>query len=100
MYKKHIGHFIMVSLKYFFDFDYSFCSHAVLIVLVIAGIIKLFAVQTASIFYEGVLTVKEDALMIKEEVRNIKERWYNSNSREVIINIYLSIKGLSQTKYQ
>jgi len=73
--KKHIGHIIIVSLKYFFDIDYSVCFHTFTTLIIWAGITKLFVCQAQYIFSDGLHTVMQDILTIKDQLDAYKERW-------------------------
>lgn len=56
--KRHIGHIIMVSLKYFFDIDYSLCYHSFITIFVLASIIKLFFGRAQYALFEGFAYLK------------------------------------------
>ena len=98
MYRKNIEHIIMVSLKYFFDLDYSFYSHIILAALVAVSLLKFFLNQTAAFFHEGIITVKEDAISLKSEIAIIKENWEISPVREALINNIRSIRNMVPQK--
>jgi hypothetical protein len=98
MYRKHIEHAIMVGLKYFFDLDYNFCSHLLIGAVVIMGLFKFFISDIGAKFYDGLLTVKEDALNIKMELATVKENWYRSEMKENLVNNLRSLKNLVPDK--
>ncbi len=86
MFKKQVGHFVTVSMKFFFDFDISVFSHALFAVIILLGFIKLLFVILADNLYDGLLTVKEDAQLLQQEVAAYKQKWENSPVRETLIN--------------
>jgi hypothetical protein len=75
MIRKQIGHFVIVSLKYFFDLDPIFSSHALLMILVSTGIIKLSMVKLAANIHDGLL---QDFVELKAGILSLRERWENS----------------------
>ncbi len=93
MYKKHLGHFVMVSLKYFFDFDYTFCRHAYMIVLMIPFMFRMLFTTVTGYLYDGLITVKEDSLMIKNNIIAYKQHWDNSGMRVALVNNARSLKN-------
>jgi len=78
MFRKQIGHFVMVSLKYFFDLDPSIGSHVLVIILLAPGFLRLWAAKSGRYIQVGINNVKEDMFELKAGVNNIKERWGNS----------------------
>lgn len=85
MYRKHIEHFITVTLRYFFDFDYMIVNNAFLMMLLAAGGLRLLFARVANEFEEGIVTVREDALTIREHIAMLRERWMNSELYERIM---------------
>ena len=73
--KRHIWHIVIVSLKYFFDIDYSLCLHTFSTLIIGVGITKLFVSQAQYIFSNGLLTVKQDILTLRDQLNAYKERW-------------------------
>ncbi len=71
---RHIGHLIMVSLKYFFDIDHSTCHSAFITVLIVMSIAKLFFSRIFSLFYNVLLAIKGDIIGLKEQLHFYKER--------------------------
>jgi hypothetical protein len=69
MYKRRVRDVAAVTLKYFFDFDYVYFSHASAIFLILPCFFMLMLNNAATLFYDGLLTVKEDANEIKSVVR-------------------------------
>lgn len=59
------GQLAAVSLKFFFDVDYAFCHHALLMTLLSFGILKLFLTKITDAFADGWQTVKGDYLIIR-----------------------------------
>jgi len=102
MYKKQIGHVIMVSMKFFFDFDYTICNHFISMALIIPCMAKLFLSDVKIAFAEGLLTVKEDYLtnmdILKQIIAIIKERLDNSYFAEALINNIQGLKTYLQEK--
>jgi len=98
MYKRHIEHLAMVSLKYFFDLDYSMFSHFFIVALVFISLFKLFFNNIVNIFHEGVVSVKEDAFEIKSNFLTLRENWENSTTRERLTNNIQSLKKLVPQK--
>ena len=92
MLKKYIGHFIMVSLKFFFDFDPSVSNHAFFAGIILFGFLKLSIVKIADHLQDGLLTVKEDTLFLKAELTNYKGQWEGSPFRVALINNARSFK--------
>ena len=75
MYKNNLSHFLSLSLKYFFDIDPAFSNHAFLIALLMAGVIKMFMATITEYFYDGVQSVKEDAMAMKSLLLDTREKW-------------------------
>ena len=71
---KHIGHLIMVSLKYFFDIDHSICHSAFITVLIVMSVARLFFSRLLSLFHDGLLVVKEDLAGLRQQLNFYKER--------------------------
>ncbi len=92
MFRKHAGHFAMVSLKYFFDLDPGFSNHILVIALLLAGFFRLFVIKVSDNVHEGLLTVKEDTQEIAAEILMLKKRWGNSPVREALVNNIRSFK--------
>lgn len=93
MYKKHLEHFLTVSLKYLFDFDYTIFHNAYMMLLMAPFIIKLAIVGMAAYLYEGIITVKEDLIEIKSTAVAAKQNWINSEMRETIVHNLRSLKS-------
>jgi hypothetical protein len=93
MYKKHIEHFLTVSLKYLFDFDYTIFHNAYMMLLMGPFIIKLVIVGMAAYLYEGIITVKKDLIEIKSTAVACKQNWSNSTIRETIAHNMRSLKS-------
>ena len=98
MYKRHIEHLAMVSLKYFFDLDYNMFSHVFIVALVLISLFKLFFIKVVDIFQERMLSVKEDTARIKSNFLTLRENWENSTTRETLINNIRSLKKLVPQK--
>jgi len=77
MFRKQIGHFVMVSLKYFFDLDPSFSSHCLLLILVTIGVIKLSIVRLSGNIHVGLLQVKNNMLEWRAGIITLIERREN-----------------------
>ena len=71
---KQIGHLITVSMKYFLDIDPSICNHTFMAVLIMAGITKLLIHNIVAVLHDGILTVKEDAIVLKDMIATYRER--------------------------
>ena len=84
---RYIAHIITVSLKYFFDIDYLVYNHIHTIMHILAYNLGIFPAFIANEFYEGVLTVKNDAIAIRDNVLSLKERWDKSEMQEVLADI-------------
>jgi len=68
MYKKNIEHLVTVSLKYFFDLDYSALSHTFVIFILVFAVGKL--------VFANVKNMAADTFnKVKLTVLNIKSRW-------------------------
>lgn len=93
MYKKHIEHFITVSLKYFFDFDYTILSNATLIVLVVAGSCRFLFCRMAEEFQDGLATVQKDVSTLKAGISTAREGWENSELNERMLHNARSLKN-------
>lgn len=91
--KKQIGHLVMISLKFFFDLDPSIYGHLLIAGIVIAGLAKLLIYNVTDNVRVGLVTVKEDAIAIKEEMGQCKERWENSQLREMLTNNVRNMKS-------
>ena len=98
MFKKHIEHLVIVSLKYFFDIDYTFYSHVWVTLLAISALLKICMIHAADNFSDGLLTVKEDAINIKNELIFLKQNWDNSPMREALVNSLRNIKNMVPQK--
>lgn len=89
---RKIGQLAGVSLKFFFDLDYAFCHHALLMTLLAAGILKIFFTKIIGAFSDGWLTVKSDFMTLKMDIAAFREHWENSGTREALINRLRGLK--------
>ena len=92
MCRKHLGHLIMVSLKYFFDLDPTFSSHLMLTALVIVGLVRLYAGKFSKGVHTALLDTWNDLSTIPTEVAALKVQWQQSNMRELIGNSVRSFR--------
>jgi hypothetical protein len=83
---KHLQQFILVCLKYFFNFDHLLCNNAFLSVAIIAYVCRSLINRISDDFQNGLATVKEDALAIKATLLAVKERWASSAFRMSLVN--------------
>lgn len=97
MYKKHLEHFLTVSLKCLFDFDYTVFHNAYLLVLMIPFMIKLLIVGMAAYLYDGLTTVKDDLKEIRTNAVTYRQQLHNSEMRETILH---NIRSLKETLQQ
>ncbi|RPJ74737.1 MAG: hypothetical protein EHM20_10105, partial [Alphaproteobacteria bacterium] len=65
MNKRSINEFLAVVVKYFFDFDYQFFTHATTVFLIIPCLAGFLFKKAVDLFYDGLLTVKDDAQQIR-----------------------------------
>ncbi|MCW3122045.1 MAG: hypothetical protein JWQ38_1537 [Flavipsychrobacter sp.] len=93
MYKKHLGHLLTVSLKYFFDFDFSYFHNAYLMVLMLPFVIKLAIEIVGTNLHEGLITVKEDVYTIKNGLITYKQNWDNSELRDNMMSNLRTIRN-------
>ena len=68
MISKHIQHLAIVSLKYFFDIDYTHCRDAFTMFFLVAGFIRHAARRLGAEFRASLIMVDEDAAMINAEL--------------------------------
>ncbi len=85
MLRKQIEQFTVVSLKFFFDLDYALFHHIFLVVLIIAGLSRLFLTKLIIAFQEGATTVKQDYQNFREVIINYKTRWMKSNACDFLM---------------
>jgi hypothetical protein len=84
MNKNNFGHFIMVSLNYFFNIDPTFCKHALVAAMLLPVICRFFISAIATYFYDGLLIVKEDSVEINTLVSSLKDKWQSGEVYSVM----------------
>lgn len=65
MLRKQTEQLVIETLKFFFNFDHVICNHILLMLLIAAGLFKLFFIHIVNFLSDGVNTVKEDYAEIK-----------------------------------
>lgn len=70
MYKKNIKYLATISLKYFFDFDYSVFDYIFLVITSHINTVKIITTQIGNEFYDGIFTIAQDAREIKIALEN------------------------------
>jgi hypothetical protein len=76
----------MVSLKYFFDLEPYLLYQLLYKCVFLSLLFKFSLYRMGETLYDGLITVKEDALNLRSELKIVKERWDNSGIRETIEN--------------
>lgn len=86
MYKKHITHLIIVSLKFFFDFDHNTCLQIFSMGrLLTCVLIMLFTISRDGL-YDFLLTVRQDLCTFRADLQALSGRWSNSDLHELMGN--------------
>ena len=73
MYKKHIGHLIMVSMKYFFDLDYSLCHQLFMRFLLVPFIFRMLTENIGAHVQDSLLTVRQDISNVRRNILSLKD---------------------------
>jgi hypothetical protein len=89
---KHLQNLTVGTLKYFFDFDTHTCRQVFAVVPVLLLTVVFIYRQTLQELYDGLLTVKEDAIYIQLQAKSLKDHFENSSTYEQFINYSRSIK--------
>ena len=92
MYKKHLFHFAMVTLKFFFDLEPYLFYQLLYKGIFLSLLFKFSLYRIGEALYDGLITVKEDALTLRSELKMVKERWENSGIKETFENRLQTIR--------
>jgi len=92
MYKKKLGHFAMVSLKYFFDFDYTLCHSAYMMIMMVPFMSRMLISAAAHHIHDGLLTVQEDVTAIKASLAAHRQEWEQGGMWQSVENNFRVIR--------
>jgi hypothetical protein len=95
MLRKQIEDMMTVTLRYFFDIDYSLFNHSFLVVFVIgAGFFRLAFQSMQHELMAGVKTVKKDYFEIRHDLDGVKKWCVQQSFYTTIIGNYRVLREL------
>jgi hypothetical protein len=93
MIRKSLEEFLIVALKFFFDIEYAYCSHAFLIAIILSGMVKMYFSNCVRELHIGCQTVLKDARTFRVHIVNVKRRLDQKN---VFSTLRMQIRNLKE----